>query len=842
MQKSLKKLFRLNIFKLKFFYSSFIYIIFMFSLFNLAFSGCNSNDTGNYTKSITNNTSVDTLQLKNSDFVLESMSDELVAHWAFDEMEGVIASDSSENDNDGSIIGAQWTDGMVGEGALSFDGTNDYVDCGTNEILNVGNKITIAAWIYNQEDRGNGGPKGWGAIPISKGDYKDDGWYWWIGSNGWQLSINSPDNWCRVSSSYNVPLEEWHHLASVINNDTLQIDFYVDGELISTKGMPFEFTGNVDRPLYLGRYSSSIYYNWKGQMDEVCIFNDALSESEIRSLSGIEHSSLAAHWMFEGNANDSSGNGNDGTVNDATWTEGKIGEALSFDGVNDYVEIGDNESLNINETVTISAWVYNQQDMGQSAVAICRGSYRTNGWYWWIDHKSWRIAINSPDNYARISSHYSVPFNEWHHLVSIIDNHNRQIHFYVDGVLQATEDMPFAFAENENSLYLGRYNNSDSFNWKGVMDDVRISNVALNDSEIQDLFQMGQGPVEVPAAPTLLSAETISSSRIDISWNDNSNVEAGYRIIRMPGDGDLDSKEIGVGVNIEGYIDTGLNADTTYSYQVCAYNSAGESVYTPLVSATTDDEITPSGAIIIDHRCVKIGDVPVQWIDQVKAGTGIYYGHTSHGEQLTWGLSDLGGQYAFSLSRNSLPNVSNRMCMNEFWAEPEAYWNSSGGLNATKSNIRNNSRYTATGFMWCDQIEVVNDAYIEEYFEKMEELEDYFKNIGRDVKVIYFTAMTDNSRPYRGELRYHNNEKIRNYCIDNDKILFDFADIEQYLYNSSGDVTSSRSWGTYGSERFPIRQRAYNSNDHGHTTATNCRNKAKAFWWMMARLAGWDGQ
>ena len=103
-------------------------------------------------------------EVKTQDFYLTPLSEtDLVACWHFDENTGTTVYDSSSNNNDGTIYGATWTTGISGS-ALSFDGTDDYVEVTDDPSLNPVNMITIEAWVKTIDTGLHKGiaVKGWG--------------------------------------------------------------------------------------------------------------------------------------------------------------------------------------------------------------------------------------------------------------------------------------------------------------------------------------------------------------------------------------------------------------------------------------------------------------------------------------------------------------------------------------------------------------------------------------------------------------------------------------------------------------------------------------------------------
>jgi len=108
-------------------------------------------------------------------------------------------------------------------------------------------------------------------------------------------------------------------------------------------------------------------------------------------------------------------------------------------------------------------------------------------------------------------------------------------------------------------------------------------------------FKIGFGAAEVPPyPPSGLGATAISSSQIDLSWTDNSNNESGFKIERKTGIDGTYSQIATVGADITIYSDTGLTPETTYYYQIRAYNSAGDSAYSNEANATTMVAIPPT--------------------------------------------------------------------------------------------------------------------------------------------------------------------------------------------------------------------------------------------------------
>jgi hypothetical protein len=211
---------------------------------------------------------------------------------------------------------------------------------------------------------------------------------------------------------------------------------------------------------------------------------------------------LTGYWSLnEGTgtvAKDSSGNGNSGKLlNGPAWLLGKSGQALLFDGSNDYVEVPHTNSLNISSALTVSLWINNQTLTGADEQRIIASKgHATNGGSWTL---TWSAKSGSIVFYAGRSTSYryvSIPYNntqvgKWHHIAAVVKSGT--ISLYLDGVLKAgpTSLDSSTIRTSSDPVRIASLGSSSTAlrNWDGLIDEVRVYNRALSAAEIVSLYQ-----------------------------------------------------------------------------------------------------------------------------------------------------------------------------------------------------------------------------------------------------------------------------------------------------------------------------------------------------------------
>jgi hypothetical protein len=207
---------------------------------------------------------------------------------------------------------------------------------------------------------------------------------------------------------------------------------------------------------------------------------------------------LVGYWPFNGNANDVSGNGNNGTVNGATLTTDRFGNsngAYNFDGINSYI-IANNTPNILTSNYSISIWFNSPISLCSNNVMLRSGDASNCGW------QGFSVGPASPNNFGLIdvgNNNYAfvpnyncnnISINEWHNLVYTRQNmYSKQ---YIDGILVSSNSSSHYDVASNCPIFFGSNHldqNGNSWNvFNGKLDDIAIYNRALSPQEIQQIY------------------------------------------------------------------------------------------------------------------------------------------------------------------------------------------------------------------------------------------------------------------------------------------------------------------------------------------------------------------
>ncbi|MDP3697299.1 MAG: LamG domain-containing protein, partial [Candidatus Taylorbacteria bacterium] len=454
----------------------------------------------------------------------------LVGSWSFNDsdMAGNTAYDRSGNANNGTLTnGPVRAIGKIGQ-ALNFDGVDDYVNAGRNSILDVGsNNFSVGGWIKTAGNpSAQAGDAGYGLL-VTKGSSGVGGkrfglWGYRITSGFPAFNLDDDVAEEYFEGTTNIDDGNWHLIYGVRDGNTARI--YVDGKQDGSTDITGlgSLTDTSKDLIFSAESHDPVKYFVKGSIDDVRVYNRALTADEIKRLykiggtlklgsskaqnTGSLTQGLVGYWSFDESTHgttsvaDLSGNNNRGhLINGPQKAIGKLGQALSFDGGDDYVDMGDpaNGALDFGTgSFTLSAWLKISTASVNLSAFIEKGANTPTetGYSWMLSGGKSLLAISDGTNRDLLTGIGTINDNVWHHVAVVINRSTSRVITYIDGKQDDDDALASVTGNVSNSLNfcLGRRQAACNVEvLTGSMDDVRIYNRVLTGDEIKRLYRIG---------------------------------------------------------------------------------------------------------------------------------------------------------------------------------------------------------------------------------------------------------------------------------------------------------------------------------------------------------------
>lgn len=275
-------------------------------------------------------------------------------------------------------------------------------------------------------------------------------------------------------------------------------------------------------------------------------------------------------------------------------------------------------------------------------------------------------------------------------------------------------------------------------------------------------------------------------------------------------------------------------------------------VYLCLVSFLVTTNPSFSQKLVADHTILsqttpESWSIPQWLVDSANQNLGIYFAHKSHGRQIVQGLNairEISSRYGIDISSATDALQSGVLSIRDGNTYIGDFFDGDTPANQVLSE---NTWVNTCLFVWCSEfnygawpdVGVMWDSarVVNEYLAKMEALEEAFP----EVQFIYCTGSAyHNAGAEKSYNRFKLNNMIRRYCAENDKVLYDFADLDAWAYNRDTGRWE-RDTAVYEIDgemvSVPHQHARYEHGPGTHATPESELVKAMAFWWMMTELA-----
>ncbi|TAH64999.1 MAG: hypothetical protein EWM47_11650 [Anaerolineaceae bacterium] len=423
--------------------------------------------------------------------------DGLVVHLKFDDD----LTDSSGTGNNATCEYGKITyeDGIHGKSAV-FNGKT-YIEIPDSDSLDL-QQLTISLWVYKVTPL-----KDYERMPYVYKEKDDDHWsvpylLYEHGNNLPILYLHEDDSELSQFRLDSAPIDirKWHLLTATFDGSEARI--YENGELLKKKdvsGSPWATLGD----LYIGLDEYGDEY-FKGNMDDLRIYNRALSAKEVLALydAGLKESpelltqknAMVAHYKFNGNYKDSSDFGNDAELaaGKISFVEGKNGKAAQFKK-GTYLEVPDNISLDFDQGFSMTGWINTTDDDNIMSILNKPGASTTD----YSDQLTYRINMEHdyivfdyvPFDEQTWNFGYSYNLensikNKWAHFGITFDT--KEVRFYLNGKM-VKKDKISDYNGNDMAHGLGdlMIGSDGEYFFVGTMDELKLYNYTLSAKQVE---------------------------------------------------------------------------------------------------------------------------------------------------------------------------------------------------------------------------------------------------------------------------------------------------------------------------------------------------------------------
>ncbi len=482
--------------------------------------------------------------------------------WSLDENSGSTANDTSGKGKTGTITNALWKDktNCHSGSCLFFDGTGDYITRADDDVLDVTStdSLTLEAWFRHGTTISS--------TQVLMAKYNastgtDGGFKLYMDSNGKLVfAVDANNSWtpdASVTSTASYNDNNWHHVAAVKNANSTII-LYIDGNQIGSTAIGSVGSLVNTDAFYVGMDGDGTSSGFIGFIDTIKTFRSARTGSQILVdmqdegtsvgvgsvlSSGSDTSltqGLVGYWKMDENTGttvtDYSGNGNTGTLtNSPVWDVGRFGSGVKFDPAttDKYISVSASTSLNNQSSFTWSTWINPSQlqsskrllsKAGVTSITLQNVSSSQRIYF--------NIACSGTDLQVQTTASDALNLNSWNHVVVIWDGTSCAIssaNIYINGKLAAkhassTDGTGTKDDDSSGPFTIGNNWSGYTTQVQGIVDDTRVYNRALSDTDIRQLYNWAPRPI----GWWKMDENTGTATTADSSGNGNSGTMTGF--------------------------------------------------------------------------------------------------------------------------------------------------------------------------------------------------------------------------------------------------------------------------------------------------------------------------